>query len=691
MFQAATRFNQNLNTWNVSRATSISLTFSGATAFNNGRPLGTNDTSLNWYAPACTTFASMFLTANSFNQPIPILVDTSGVTGCSLASMFQTAAVFNRNLNTWNVSRVTNMSLMFQSATSFNNGSNTLIWYAPICTSFVSMFQSATAFNQPIPFLVDTSGVAVCAMNSMFVSATSFNQNIGSWNVSKATTLASMFLSATSFNNGGSTGIQNWSAPASTAFNSMFQSATVFNQPLTNLVNTSSVTNCVMNSMFFSATAFNNGQLLPPDISGNIASASYTNATSILSVPGAAFNADLSLNDVLIIRAGTTIYYTSQIQRIISDASLVLLTPGSSIASGITSIKKQVAGTADLSWNTQNVTTMASMFQNAYYFNQNISNWSTSNVVSMSLMFAGASTTAETTFNNGQLAGSSGQPLNWTASKCNNFISMFANTAGFNQPVPTLVDTSTLANCTMTNMFNSASVFNQNLNTWNVSKVTNMSSVFSGTSVFNNGQSVTQTVTGTPSLASYSNASPYTLTCPDASFNLDFSSGDGIIITTGGSAIYSSVVATTPTSATLTLSALYPISILLAAGVITSIKKQVAGTAEFDLSWNTQNVTTVASIFQNATYFNQRLPWNMRLNRNVTSMFAGTATTFINLFNNGQILTGPSQPLNPIGQPIWDFSGVTLASITGGGTNAWHTPSRLTAQNGVTANPALTF
>ena len=691
MFQQATRFNQNLNTWNVSRVTNMSLMFQSATSFNNGSLTNDASNTLIWYAPICTSFVSMFQSATAFNQPIPFLVDTSGVAVCAMNSMFVSATSFNQNIGSWNVSKANPMNNMFSSATSFNNGgSNTIqTWYAPICTSFVSMFQSATAFNQPIPFLVDTSGVAVCAMNSMFASATAFNQNIGSWNVSKATTLASMFSSATSFNNGGSTGIQNWSAPASTAFNSMFQSATVFNQPLTNLVNTSSVANCVMNSMFVSATAFNNGQLLPPDISGTIASASYTVGTSILSVPGAAFNADLSLNDVLIIRT-SSIYYTSQIQRIISDASLVLLTPGSSIASGITSIKKQVAGTADLSWNTQNVTTMVSMFQNAYYFNQNISNWSTSNVVSMTLMFAGLSTTAETTFNNGQLAGSSGQPLNWTASKCNNFNSMFANTAGFNQPVPTLVDTSTLplANCTMTNMFNSASVFNQNVNTWNTSNVTNMSSMFSGTSVFNNGQSVTQTVTGTPSLASYSNASPYTLTCPDASFNLDFSSGDGIIITTGGSAIYSSVVANISSDTSLTLST-YPISISLAAGVITSIKKQVAGTA--DLSWNTQLVTTTASMFQNATYFNQRLPWNMRLNRNVTSMFAGTTTTFINLFNNGQILTGTSQPLNPIGQPIWDFSGVTVASIIGGGTNAWHTPSRLTALNGVTANPALTF
>ena len=85
----------------------------------------------------------------------------------------------------------------------------------------------------------------------------------------------------------------------------------------------------------------------------------------------------------------------------------------------------------------------------------------------------------------------------------------------------------------------------------------------------------------------------------------------------------------------------------------------------------------------------------MRLNRDVTSMFAATTSSpstpqkFINLFNNGQILTGTSQLLYPGGGVnIWDFSG---GAITGGASNAWHINSRLTSANGVTINPALTF
>jgi hypothetical protein len=214
-----------------------------------------------------------------------------------------------------------------------------------------------------------------------------------------------------------------------------------------------------------------------------------------------------------------------------------------------------------------------------------------------------------------------------------------------------------------------------------------MSSVFSGTSVFNNGQTGTIDISGNPLNASYV-TSGSTLTWTDASFlTSDLSINDVLIITTP-TLVYSSDISNNITSNTsLVLRKNYGSNILL--GAITSIKKQVAGTA--DLSWNTQLVTTTANMFQNATYFNQRLLWNMRLNRNVTSMFAGTAPTFINLFNNGQILTGTSQPLSTGLGTTWDFSGVAVASITGGGTNAWHTPSRLTAQNGVTVNPALTF
>ena len=206
--------------------------------------------------------------------------------------------------------------------------------------------------------------------------------------------------------------------------------------------------------------------------------------------------------------------------------------------------------------------------------------------------------------------------------------------------------------------------------------------MFNGATAFNNGQTGTIDISGSliTSSAFYTNSSKL-LTCPLGNFTT-LTSADVLIITTTA-LVYSSKIQATPISdVSLVLLTAYGADI---SSGITSIKKQVAGTA--DLSWNTQLVTTTASMFQNATYFNQRLPWNMRLNTTVTSMFLGTSPTFINLFNNGQILTGTTQRLydaSLIPLPnTWDFSNNGVVS-----TN-WRTNSRLTAQNGVTVNPAI--
>jgi surface protein len=758
MFQSATQFNQNLNTWNVSRATSISLTFSGATAFNNGSLINDGANTLTWYAPNCTTFASMFSTASSFNQQIPFLVDTSGITNCVINSMFSVATNFNNGqTGTQDISgtlasasyTVGTSTLSYPGATFISSGlttndvliiaTGTIVSPAIIYASQIQRIISDTSLVLLTPHTnTIASGITsikkqltgsadlnswnttnVTNMANMFNNAYYFNQNISNWNVSKVISMLSMFSATTGafdtiFNNGqlaGSSGQPlNWTASRCTTFASMFLFNSGFNQPIPTLVDVSCTTLTsmfvgtsvfnqnvsswktdnvtAMDSVFSSARAFNNGETGRVDISGNPLTSYYSNANTTLSSPGAAFNSQLTLNDVLII-ATPTIIYTSKILRIISDSSLILLTShGSNIGTPalpvITSIKKQVAGTADLSWNTANVTTMASAFTNAHYFNQNISNWNVSKVVFMNSMFPGGTTALRDIFNNGQLAGSSGQPLNWTASRCTNFTSMFSNTSGFNQPIPTLVD---ISGGLLTSMFQGASVFNQNVSDWKTDNVTTLASVFSGAGSFNNGQTGTQNIRGTPSLASYSNLSPYTLTCSDASFTLDFLPNDVIIITTG-TAIYSSVVASITNDTQLNLLLAYAIGINIPSPLIISIKKQVAGTA--DLSWNTTNVTNIANMFQNATYFNQRLPWNTRKVTNVTSVFVGTAGTFINLFNNGQIITGTTQKLytTPTAN-TWDFSGNTVSGGTGG---SWRNNSRLitVTGNGVTANPVLT-
>ena len=58
------------------------------------------------------------------------------------------ATSFNQPLNKWNVSKVTDMSFMFEDARSFNQPLNN--WNVSKVTYMYDMFEEATSFNQPL-------------------------------------------------------------------------------------------------------------------------------------------------------------------------------------------------------------------------------------------------------------------------------------------------------------------------------------------------------------------------------------------------------------------------------------------------------------------------------------------------------------------------------------------------------------
>ena len=95
----------------------------------------------------------------------------------STASLYQTfrscSSLTTPDFSAWDVSSVTNMQAMFQSASSFNGD---------ITTWDVSGVISGNQFRE------------------MFYNAGSFNQDIGSWNVSNATNMSFMFRNADDFN-----------------------------------------------------------------------------------------------------------------------------------------------------------------------------------------------------------------------------------------------------------------------------------------------------------------------------------------------------------------------------------------------------------------------------------------------------------------------------------------------------------
>jgi len=114
---------------------------------------------------------------------------------------------------------VTNLSIMFAGATSFND-SNIINWDVSSVTTMTSMFNTATSFNQNIG---NWNVSSVTTMFNMFNGATLFNKNIGNWNVSNVTTMIGMFSGATSFNQN----IGNWNVSNVIDMDDMFNNVTL--------------------------------------------------------------------------------------------------------------------------------------------------------------------------------------------------------------------------------------------------------------------------------------------------------------------------------------------------------------------------------------------------------------------------------------------------------------------------------
>ena len=412
----------------------------------------------------------------------------------SLESMFDDCFNYNEDISSWGAITVTNLSYTFKDCILFNQPIGN--WNTSNCTSLYETFANAESFNQDLPW--DVGNVTI--FRGCFQSTNVFNGDISTWNVGEHITTSINFESFLQ-NNSAFTGVistdavngywdmskvtklyrfcafndanptcANWDVSSCTDFrqfariNGTFQGNGLDSWTL----RTTGTPNINFDE------AFSNCQNFNADLSSwNTSQVSnigqmFQNCTI--------FNRDLSTWDVsncsdfASLFAGCTAF-NAGLGAGVSGTRLSSWNINAGGGTSLASMFNQASSfNQDISaWNTSNITNMASMFNDASSFNQDISAWDVSSVTSMAGMFRSSS------FN---------QNLNsWVTSSLNNMREMFEFNNAYNQPMSNW-DTSGVT--TMEQCFNaSAPSFDQDISSWSIASLQNAQEfIRAGTSAF---------------------------------------------------------------------------------------------------------------------------------------------------------------------------------------------------------------
>jgi len=706
MFLRAHSFNQDLSSFTPVGYCEEML--SDAARYQNGNvPLTWDFSNVEYGGELFTSYNS---TSNTNNAPVPYGFnqdisswDTSGLKDAG--SMFYKNEIFNQDISSWNVSNVTVMYSMFYDATAFNQDISS--WDVSSVTDMNRMFEGAAAFTNDGQTLSGWDVSSNQYFNRMFLNAVQFNDDFSNWNTSGINTFNGGIPNPSSYSdfstntgsvidpiwgtNGGyrlpltntSTDptSQYWRdnhAPAGyqftpnvgisataifTSFERMFEGNPTFNDSdvaTWPIVQPSLWDRWLLDESFSFDQMFKN-------------TTEYVHDLSSWPIMWLKIGLEFGLNSGLteftlpqfgapagkmLWRSDLDIDYTYSEWRTDFAPANYEFIPGIGYVfddNVLISCEKmfydQFYSASRISpymssWDTSNVTSMASMFHTASYnrdsyFNVDIGGWDVSNVTDMSRMFFGASGAgAQTQFNQ--------DISSWDVSNVTTMSYMFYEADVFNQPLNSWNTSSVID---MYGMFFRADAFNQDISSWDVSNVTDMGGMFYHADAFNNGGvALTWTVgTGTANVIDMSYMFSDAVT-----FNQDISSWNVSSVYTmsnmfkSATAFNNGGVALTWTAGTGTtnvtdMSRMFqgvntfnqPLNSWDVSSV-TFMGQMFNGALVFNQplnSWDVSNVTSMSSMFQNATAFNQDISsWDLSGAPNMSNMF-NTAT----VFNNGGV------------------------------------------------------
>ena len=418
-----------------------------------------------------------------------------------MREMFQKASSFNQPINSWVVSKVTDIGVMF-SESPFNQ--SLYNWNLSELKIADHVFYLATQFNQDIS---NWNMSSVTTIMAMFSSASSFDQDISIWDTSSVTDYGDYGVnsghSVTLFKNsdryyfipqrtpltneniktavtewiddnnvtkyGGH--ISNWHVSNVTDMSGLFEGKSDFDEDLGNW-DVSNVT--TMWKMFKYATLFNNGG------SDNIKN---WNLASLETAQGifidTSFNQDISAwtfpNEIHL----GGLFYGTPFNQDISGWNVSNATAMSYMFAD-SPFNQDISG-----WDVSKVTSIGHMFKDNDDFDQDISGWDVSKVTSFGYASQGTNHSDSLFNSSSQYYFTIKQALlNDTniQTAVNEWIEDGSNKYKYGHNIATW-NTSAVTN--MDSLFKDKTSFNDNISGWDVSKVTSMDYMFENASSFN--------------------------------------------------------------------------------------------------------------------------------------------------------------------------------------------------------------
>ena len=163
MFTNAQSFNQDISSWDVSSGPNMEEMFDGADALSDENKCAIH---ISWSTQNAAWPYDWGLCPFQTTAELQTAVDlwTSDKT---------TALSTYGEINTWDVSLITDMEALFRNKNDFNDDISN--WDVSNVTTMYEMFKHAKSFNQDIG---DWDVSSVTRMNILFYGAQSFNQDI---------------------------------------------------------------------------------------------------------------------------------------------------------------------------------------------------------------------------------------------------------------------------------------------------------------------------------------------------------------------------------------------------------------------------------------------------------------------------------------------------------------------------------